>query len=48
METISLSKLHKQTKHDLTIPTYIEYEKKKKKKHHLTRQLQSVDNVCSV
>lgn len=26
METISLSKPHKQTKHDFTIPTYIEYE----------------------
>lgn len=32
METIPLSKPHKQTKHDLTIPTYIEYEKKKKRK----------------
>lgn len=32
METIPLSKPHKQTKHDLTIPTYIEYEKKQNKK----------------
>lgn len=32
METIPLSKPNKQSKHDLTIPSYIEYEKKNKNK----------------